>query len=118
MGFTLGRRARGRTRHEPGRMNKMEAEYAGILDVRRQAGEVAGYWFESLKLRLADRTWYSIDFLVMLADGSLEVHEVKGFMEDDAAAKLKVAASQYPLFPFILVTRRGGKWSFATVSAN
>lgn len=92
-------------------MNKTEQSYAtGTLDVLKLAGEIAAYWFESVKLRLADRTFYTPDFLVQLADGTLEFHEVKGFWEDDARVKVKVAAEQYPLFRFIAVTKRKKEW--------
>jgi len=37
-------------------------------------------------------------------------YEVKGFMRDDAAVKLKVAASLYPWIKFHLVTRKKGEW--------
>jgi hypothetical protein len=47
------------------------------------------------------------------ADGVLEMHEVKGFWQDDARVKIKVAASIYP-FRFVAVTARakkhGGGW--------
>lgn len=86
-------------------MNKLEAEYAQILEARKLAGEVAEYHFHALKLRLAKATFYDTDFLVMLANGDLEVHEVKSFMEDDAAVKLKVAAEKFP-FKFILATKK------------
>jgi hypothetical protein len=50
---------------------------------------------------------------VLRGDGSLEVHEVKGFWEDDARVKVKVAASLFP-FRFIAVTaiakKHGGGW--------
>ncbi len=37
-------------------------------------------------------------------------YEVKGFMRDDAAVKLKVAASLYPWIKFHLVSRKKGEW--------
>lgn len=96
-----------------GQMNKTEAEYAQALDQRKHAGEVAWFRFEGLKLRLADKTFYTPDFAVMLSDGFMECHEVKGHWKDDARAKIKVAADQYP-FRFIAVTKeakcRGGGW--------
>lgn len=96
-------------------MNKTEAAYAAHLELRKHAGEVLWYRFEGLKLRLADNTFYTPDFAVMLADGVLEVHEVKGFWEDDARVKIKVAADQYP-FRFLAVKARakkdGGGWEF------
>jgi hypothetical protein len=108
---TTKRRALGRL--PAGRMNKTEAAYARNLQDRQFAGEIAWYKFEAVKLRLADNTFYSPDFLVLTVDGALEVHEVKGFWEEDARVKIKVAASIYPL-RFIAVTARskkfGGGW--------
>ena len=91
-----------RKRHTQGRMNKTEAKHARDLECRKLSGEIAGYWFEEIKFRLADRTWYTPDFFVKMADGTFEVHEVKGFMEDDAAVKIKVAARLFPCFIFRL----------------
>ena len=96
-----------------GTMNRTEARYAANLDARRIAGEVVWYEFEGVKLRLADKTFYSPDFAVMLADGSIEIHEVKGHWQDDARVKIKVAARMYP-FRFIAVKAlpksKGGGW--------
>lgn len=84
-------------RLKTGTMNKTEAAYAATLDARRHAGEVAWFKFEGIKLRLADNTFYTPDFAVMLVDGALEMHEVKGYWQDDARAKIKIAADLYPL---------------------
>lgn len=96
-----------------GAMNKTEAAYAVTLEQRKHAGEVIWYKFEGVKLRLADNTFYSPDFAVMLADGQIEMHEVKGFWQDDAKVKIKVAADLYP-FRFIAVKvktkKSGGGW--------
>lgn len=101
-------------RLKAGQMNKTEAAYAAELQARQVAGEVAWYRFEGIKLRLADNTFYTPDFAVMLADGQMEAHEVKGFWRDDARAKIKIAADMYP-FRFIAVKVRakkdGGGWS-------
>jgi hypothetical protein len=95
-----------KARHVPGVMNRLEADYAASLDARQAAGDILGWRFEPIKLRLADKTYYSPDFLVIGADLGVELHEVKGFMRDDANVKLKVAASQFGWFKFFLVTRR------------
>ncbi|TAN00946.1 MAG: hypothetical protein EPN45_13510 [Rhizobiaceae bacterium] len=92
-------------------MNKTEAAYAQHLELRRAVGEVQWYAYEGLKFRLADNTFYTPDFAVMLADGTLEAHEVKGFWEDDARVKIKVAASLFPL-QFIAVKKDKSGWSF------
>lgn len=47
---------------------------------------------------------------MILADGLVEFHEVKGFMRDDARVKFKVAAALYPWFEWVLVVRDGKGW--------
>lgn len=101
--------ARGRTEHVPGKMNKEEAAYAWELDMRIKAGEIAWYAFEPMRLKLADRTTYTPDFLIMYQTGAMEFVEVKGgHWEDDARVKLKVAAETYWMFRFRVV-RKGHK---------
>ncbi|WFR77576.1 DUF1064 domain-containing protein [Janthinobacterium rivuli] len=96
-----------------GAMNKTEQAYALTLEQRKAAGEVEWYKFEGLKFRLADNTFYTPDFAVLLAGGALEAHEVKGFWQDDARAKIKIAADMYPL-RFVAVQalpkKAGGGW--------
>jgi len=100
-------------RLKAGEMNDTENRYAAYLEQRKQAGEIAWYKFEGVKLRLADKAWYTVDFFVMLIDGTLEAHEVKGKWEDDARLKIKVAQDLYP-FRFIAAkpvpASRGGGW--------
>ena len=96
-----------------GTMNKTEAAYAAFLETLVLCKDVLWFKFEGIKLRLADSTFYSPDFLVLKADGALECHEVKGHWEDDARVKIKVAASIYPM-QFIavqaLAKSKGGGW--------
>ncbi|PRE60689.1 DUF1064 domain-containing protein [Burkholderia multivorans] len=89
-----------------GRMNKTEAAYADLLAGRLHAGEILWFRFESFKLRLADSTFYTPDFAVITAAGATEFHEVKGLWTDDARAKIKIAAAQYP-FRFMAIQRDG-----------
>ncbi|MCA8331871.1 PDDEXK family nuclease [Burkholderia cepacia] len=93
-----------------GRMNKTEAAYAELLAARAHCGEILEFKFESLKLRLADRTWYTPDFAIVLPDGTREIHEVKGHWTDDARVKIKVAAELYPYYQFSAVRRVKGEW--------
>ncbi len=107
------RRLQALGRLKQGEMNKTEAAYAAHLEARRIAGEVAWFKFEGMKFRLADGAFYTPDFMVMLACGAMEAHEVKGFWQDDARVKVKVAADLYP-FRFVAVRaktkRDGGGW--------
>lgn len=85
------------------RMNKLEAMYAAHLEALRRSGKIVFWRFESAKFRLADRTWYTPDFYIMRQDGTLEIHETKGFWEDDARVKIKVTAEQFPELQFVAV---------------
>ncbi len=101
-------------RLKTGAMNKTEASYeATVLKPSFMAGEIAWYKFEGVKLRLADNTFYTPDFIVMMSDGAIQCREVKGFWTDDARVKIKVAASLYP-FGFMAVRelpkKSGGGW--------
>lgn len=108
-----GRSARGITAQR-GSMNGTELAYGAHLELRRRAGEVLWYRFEGLKVRLAEGAWYTPDFAVMLADGTLECHEVKGHWEEAARVRIKVAAEHYPI-RFLSVRRvpkrDGGGWA-------
>lgn len=99
-----------------GHMNKLEEAYGEHLKLQEHAGHVAWYAYEPIKLRLANNTFYTPDFWVMRPDGEMEVHEVKGFWEDDARVKIKVAAAIYP-FRFIAVTKGKEGWRVEEFSA-
>ena len=107
--FALGRM-------KAGTKNQTEEAYGKLLRDRQLAGEVLWFAFEAINLRLADKTFYRADYFVMLANGELEVHEVKGspaVFTDDAKVKVKVAAEKFP-FRFIVAyprkKRDGGGW--------
>jgi hypothetical protein len=104
-------KAKGRTKHERGQMNRVEREYAAELDLRLKADDIVWWGFEALTLRLADRTTYTPDFVILHNDGLVEIVEIKGHWEDDARVKIKVAAEQFFMFQFvaITVTKRGKK---------
>jgi len=104
--FALGRL-------KSGTMNKTEAEYAQRLEYGKHTGAILWYKFEAITLKLADDTRYTPDFAVLIAGGEFQLHEVKGFWQDDAKVKIKVAASMFP-FRFIAVRKlpkkEGGGW--------
>jgi len=105
--------AKGKQPEQTG-MNKTETAYSNLLEIRKRAGEVAWYRYEGITLKLAHDTRYTPDFAVMLADGTMEMHETKGFMRDDAAVKLKTAASMFP-FRFFLIRLEKGEWNIREV---
>ncbi len=96
------------------RMNGLEARYAGRLEAMKRAGKLILWKFEEIKLRMADGTFYTPDFFIMLPDGSVGFHETKGFWRDDARAKIKIAAELYPMFFFVAVQwdAKAKEWKF------
>lgn len=101
--FALGRM-------KSGAMNKTEAAYANYLEKQKQFGDVAWFAFEPMNLKLANKCFYRVDFLVMLKSGQLECHEVKGgYMTDDSLVKFKVAACKFP-FTFRMFSLKKGEW--------
>lgn len=96
-------RMQAKGRLAPGQMNKSETAYAAVLDQRKQAGEILWWAFEGVKLKIAPNTHLTIDFAVMLANGELQMHDVKGakaIIQDDAKVKMKVARSMFPFAMF------------------
>ena len=99
-------------------MNKVEARYAAHLDQEKLAGRILDYKYESIKLRLADLTFITIDFAVITQEGILEFRDTKSWWKganklgitEDAAAKMKVAAEQFPWFIIKCVWEQDGVW--------
>ena len=89
-----------------GRMNKTEAAYALWLD----AGKDFFWMFEAIKLKLADKTYFTPDFVLFFNDKHIEFHEIKGFERDDAIVKFKCAAEKFHRFRFKMVKRIKGEW--------
>lgn len=108
-------------RLKPGQMNKTEAAYDLHLDALKHHGDILWYRFEAITLKLAPDCRLTLDFAVMAADGTLELHDTKGsprIWTDDAKVKMRVAAS---LFPFVIKVafpipkRDGGGWRVETI---
>ena len=114
--FKRNTKTYGLGRLKSGEMNKTEKAYAEYLKQQMMTGEIVWYAFEGIKFKLAKDLHFSPDFSVMLPDGTIEIREVKGslnFIQDDAKAKIKMAAQNFP-FRFILVApiakKHGGGW--------
>lgn len=95
-------------------MNKTERRYAEHLESLRLAGEIYRWDFEAEKFRLANighACYLTLDFRVLLNDGTVEFHDVKGFMEPDAQIKLKWFVQAHP-YPLVIVRWKKGKWEY------
>ena len=104
-----------RTQKTAGEMNKTEQAYANILKNRQLAGEVLHYDYEPERLKLAGNTFYVPDFRVIMADRTIEFHEVKActstnklLCEDDARVKFKIAADIHWMYGWRMVGLRKG----------
>jgi hypothetical protein len=89
--------AHGRRRQRRNEQNGLERDYQLRLEQLGLAGEVLWWAWEAATFRLADRTTYTPDFLVLLSTGELQAHECKGHPEDDYRVKVKVFAEQFPI---------------------
>ena len=100
-----------RKRPTPGVMNSTEADwYHELCNHGYGDGEFVEHAeFESVRLVLGHRCTYTPDFFVVMSDGSVEFHEVKGFWRDDARVKIKVAARKFFWAKFIAVQKRPKK---------
>jgi len=98
-------------RLKSGSMNQTEKKYAERLELLKRAGEILWYEFEPANLRLADKCFYRIDFMVLTKDMELQVHEIKGgFITDDSLVKIKAAAEKFP-FAFIMYQYIKKEWT-------
>jgi hypothetical protein len=89
-------------------MNKTEAAYGAHLELLKRAGEIQSWGYETMKLRLADGAFFTVDFIVVNRDGFIEAHEVKGFMREAARVRFLVAREMHPfIFKMVRKTRTG-----------
>ena len=92
-------------------MNGLEHAWSSVLFARQMAGEILAWKYASVSFRVGHDCKYTPDFIVVLADGRLELQECKGFMRDDALVKLRACRELYPWLPLRLIrAAKGGAW--------
>ncbi|MED5545685.1 MAG: DUF1064 domain-containing protein [Pseudomonadota bacterium] len=110
--FALGRKA-------SGEMNQTEAKFDAHLATLKLAGEVLWYEFEAIKLKLAPKTFLSVDFAVLPADTMrltmIDVKGAKAIVQEDAAVKMRVAASMFPFTFQYAFPIKGGGWQIEEI---
>ncbi len=114
-----------------GQMNKLEARYAEYLKEQQRMGYVEWFAYEGVKFKLADKTYYTPDFIIMRPDGAIEIHDTKGtttakrksgervkqpFYEEHSAIKIKACADKFP-FRFFMVWLNAGVWELTEKGA-
>lgn len=85
-----------------------EHKYADHLNLLIKAGEVLAwdyepdtFWFDKIMRGVRS---YKPDFRVQLKDGTVEYHEVKGYLDAKSKTKLKRMAKYYPDVKVVLLT--------------
>lgn len=120
-------RARAQKRRQPGEMTKTESRYSEVLEAMRLKGEIQEWAFETVTLRLAKRTGWTPDFVVILVDGTLVFVEVKPANwemipnQDMSNVKAKIAAEMFPFVFWRAVERTkksGGGFAIETIDGR
>lgn len=85
--------------------SKAEEQYAWKLEAMKRSGAIAGYYYEAIKLRLANGLYFVPDFLVIMPHGRPQIHEIKRphRFREKGVIKFKVAAGMYPCFYWSLI---------------
>lgn len=84
--------------------SKLEQRYSVHLNQLVAAGDILYYHYEPLKFILGPGSTYRPDYLVVRPDGKVEIHEVKGYLRDDASVKFRAASSRNTWAVFIMVS--------------
>lgn len=84
-----------------------EANYARYLNWLVGRGEISRWeyeteTFEFSKIKRGSR-FYTPDFKVIFPDGRFEFHEIKGYMDQRSATKLKRMKKYFPGVPLLLI---------------
>jgi len=100
-------------------MNGLERAFWGELQAALCRHTFQQVWREPLAFRLAGNTTYKPDFMTLSSLHRLVMWETKGpYAREDSIVKLKVAASMYPCFDWVLVKQDRGKWRCTDVTSK
>lgn len=84
----------------------LEASYAKDLDWMKKAGEIkeiVPQFKLSLDINGTHIANYFMDFKVVLPDGRIEMHEVKGYETNEWRMKWRIAIALFPEYNFVLI---------------
>ncbi len=96
-------------------LNKTETAFLAYLQAAYPEPRCKVY-SQAIRVKLANGSYYKADFMTVSKEDGIRLWETKGFMREAAALRVKSAATLYPCFTVILVTKRkGGGWDFETV---
>lgn len=91
--------------------SRWEANYARYLEWLKTIGNITSwehepetFWFDGIKRGCVS---YLPDFRVTNPNGTIEYHEVKGWMDDRSKTKIKRMAKYYPAIKLIVIDAKG-----------
>jgi len=93
-------------------MNKLEQAW---FEKIKQDLFTAKVYVQAMKFKLCNGVTYCPDFVVVQHAGHMICYETKGFMRDDAAIKIKMAAKEFPNFTWILAWKESNEWKTQTI---
>jgi hypothetical protein len=90
----------------------LEKKFSDLLTVRVRSGDIEAFFYEPFRFRLAKNTYYTVDFVILHTDRTIECVEVKGHHKNirESRAKWKIAAAKYPFFRWTFTTWKQGRW--------
>ena len=98
--------------------SRWEANWARYLNWLQSLGEIQSWKFEvdtfEFKAIKRGSRFYVPDFRVMNRNGSIEYHEIKGYMDARSATKLKRMKKYYPTVKLVLI----GKSEYQAVATK
>lgn len=93
-----------------GELNKTEQEFADLLDDWKHAGTVLWWKAHPFNIKLANNTFYRVDFLALMSDGMLTMYEVKGgYTSQSGQTKIKLASEALPVIRIVKASKRTKK---------
>jgi hypothetical protein len=93
--------------------SKTEMLYAAYLDLQQRAGLIRKFIHHPFSVKLGDGAKYTIDFLVVRSDDSIEMVEVKGFARSRDVVRFKWAATKFDMWEWVMRKRDGRGWMTA-----
>lgn len=88
--------------------SKWEANYARYLNFLIKCKEIEKWDYEKETFKFPDKkrnASYKVDFRVFNLNGSIEYHEVKGYMDNNSRIKLERMAKYYPTVKIKLIDK-------------
>lgn len=100
--------------------SRWEANWARYLNLLKAQGQIADWAYEpetfEFPVKRGNR-FYTPDFRVVLPDGVVEFHEVKGWMSPESKTKLKRMAKYHPDVKIVLIEKERYQGVARTVQA-